>query len=324
MVAATLLKADVYASSLVSIAGAMSNSGQFSPALTVGITNAGNLEARIMSLLKRPEINSYQKSTLVIAALLILAVPCAAAAFLSPGIGMIGEPARTAVKTEPTPPVGDEAATGDQKAIDETREKLETALKEIQESDLNPPEKEAQVVKLKHELEMLQLRSMQLGAIDMDEGRRRLEEKMRDQEGRSTTADEEKREMEILVSELEKMKAAGTDTQQMKAQADELRAKLDALRSESANTPEAKALRDYEMAKKLEIERLAKIAQVKMEEAVKIAVSNQPGTVIAKGIDQIPGGEIAFRIFIKDAGGNVFVVVISSIDGRVITTELAR
>jgi TonB family protein len=82
-VADRLLKADVYARSLVRLAGSAKPLGKLAPTTTVGIADADILEVRIMSLLKRSEGGMRGRKLLPVAVSLILAVPCVAAAALS-------------------------------------------------------------------------------------------------------------------------------------------------------------------------------------------------------------------------------------------------
>ena len=79
LVAEKLLTAEVYARSLVQLAGSAAPWGR--PAtITVGITETDILEVRIMSLLRRPKLSVHRKRLLLIAASLLLAIPCVAAA----------------------------------------------------------------------------------------------------------------------------------------------------------------------------------------------------------------------------------------------------
>jgi beta-lactamase regulating signal transducer with metallopeptidase domain/uncharacterized membrane protein YkoI len=78
LVADRLVEADAYARSLVKLAGsAMTPSRQTT--ITVGITDADILEERVMTILKRQKFNLLRKNLLLIAATLLLAVPCIAA-----------------------------------------------------------------------------------------------------------------------------------------------------------------------------------------------------------------------------------------------------
>jgi TonB family protein len=79
LVTEKLLAAEVYAHSLVRLAGAAVPFGR-DTTLTVGITDADILEVRIMSLLRRPKLSTPRKKLLLIAVSLLLAVPCVAAA----------------------------------------------------------------------------------------------------------------------------------------------------------------------------------------------------------------------------------------------------
>src|SRR6185295_936464 len=80
LVAERILNAEVYARSLVKLAGSAPPLRRLSVTTTVGIADADILEARIMSLLRKPELNTRWKKLLLVAVSLLLLVPCAAAA----------------------------------------------------------------------------------------------------------------------------------------------------------------------------------------------------------------------------------------------------
>jgi len=85
LVAERILNAEVYARSLVRLAISAPPLRRLSVTTTVGIADADILEARIMSLLKKPELNTRWKKLLLVAVLLLLLVPCVAAvAFAMP------------------------------------------------------------------------------------------------------------------------------------------------------------------------------------------------------------------------------------------------
>jgi uncharacterized membrane protein YkoI len=82
LVAERILNAEVYARSLVKLAGSAPPLRRLSVTTTVGIADADILEARIMSLLKKPELNTrWKKSLLIVVSLLLLAPSVAAVAF---------------------------------------------------------------------------------------------------------------------------------------------------------------------------------------------------------------------------------------------------
>ncbi len=80
LVAARILNAEVYARSLLRLAGSAPSLRRLSVTTTVGIADADILEARIMSLLTKPKMSTRWKKTLVFAVSLLLLVPCVAAA----------------------------------------------------------------------------------------------------------------------------------------------------------------------------------------------------------------------------------------------------
>lgn len=80
LVAARLLNAEVYARSLLRLAGSAPTLRQLSVTTTVGIADADILEARIMSLLTKPKMTTRWKKTLLVVVSILLLVPCVAAA----------------------------------------------------------------------------------------------------------------------------------------------------------------------------------------------------------------------------------------------------
>jgi TonB family protein len=80
LVAELLLHPEVYARSLVQLAGSAMPFARRGRTVTVGIADADILEVRIMSLLGRKRLNVRRNRILLLAALVLLALPCAAAA----------------------------------------------------------------------------------------------------------------------------------------------------------------------------------------------------------------------------------------------------
>jgi beta-lactamase regulating signal transducer with metallopeptidase domain/uncharacterized membrane protein YkoI len=80
LVTERLLDATVYARSLVRLAGAAVTVGRPTATITVGIADADILEERVMTILRRPQINVRRKNLLLVAAALVFIVPCAVAA----------------------------------------------------------------------------------------------------------------------------------------------------------------------------------------------------------------------------------------------------
>ena len=80
LVAERILNREVYARSLVKLASSAPTVRRLSVSTTVGIADADILEARIMSLLRKPKMDTRLKRITLIAISLLLLVPCLAAA----------------------------------------------------------------------------------------------------------------------------------------------------------------------------------------------------------------------------------------------------
>jgi TonB family protein len=78
-VASRLLRADVYARSLVRLIGTTPLMPRMAADTTIGISESDNLEVRIMSLLKTRKLTNRRKAFLLFLASLLLAAPCLAA-----------------------------------------------------------------------------------------------------------------------------------------------------------------------------------------------------------------------------------------------------
>lgn len=81
LVTERLLDAEVYARSLVRLASSAIPVSRDTAAITVGIDDADILEERVMRMLNRRTLNVRGKKSLLLAAALFLAIPCAAAPF---------------------------------------------------------------------------------------------------------------------------------------------------------------------------------------------------------------------------------------------------
>src|SRR5262249_37996523 len=86
-----LLDAPTYARSLVRLASSALPPGRTADAITVGVNDADILEERVMKMLARTGSNARRKNLLLIAAGLLLAVPCAAAVSFAPRVSIAGQ-----------------------------------------------------------------------------------------------------------------------------------------------------------------------------------------------------------------------------------------
>lgn len=120
LVAERILNPEVYARSLVRLASSAPPLRRLSVSTTVGIADADILEARIMSLLKKPELKTRWKRLWLVAVSLLLLVPSfAAAAFAM----------RFEVEQEPQEKVRQEKLT------EADKQKLELLYREAQTGD---------------------------------------------------------------------------------------------------------------------------------------------------------------------------------------------
>jgi beta-lactamase regulating signal transducer with metallopeptidase domain len=154
LVAERILNAEVYARSLVQLASSAPPLRRLSVTTTVGIADADILEARIMSLLRKPELNTRWKRLLLIVVSLLLLVPCVAAATYA---------MRFDVETNAQEPV----------AQQEQKEKVEMKRREgDMEEMIDPRMREERERKERGEMEMREVRQaalVRLAKINMDQ-----------------------------------------------------------------------------------------------------------------------------------------------------------
>ena len=119
LVAERIVNAEVYARSLIRLAGSAPPLRRLSVTTTVGIADADILEARIMSLLRKPKLNTRWKKPLLLAVSLLLLVPSVAAAAF-------------AVRFEVDPYL-QEAQSQEQERKEKDKEKLEMKVRQARE-----------------------------------------------------------------------------------------------------------------------------------------------------------------------------------------------
>jgi TonB family protein len=94
-VASKLLRADVYARSLVRLIGTTPLGARMAADTTIGISESDNLEVRIMSLLRTRKLTARRKAFLLFLASLLLAAPCLAASSFALNFEINGQAAAT-------------------------------------------------------------------------------------------------------------------------------------------------------------------------------------------------------------------------------------
>jgi beta-lactamase regulating signal transducer with metallopeptidase domain/uncharacterized membrane protein YkoI len=300
-----LLDAAVYARSLVHLASSAVNMSRPGTTITVGIADADILEERVMTILRGPKINNRRKNLLLVAASLFFLVPCVAAAPFALRVGINTQAAAEASKASFVGPQATVVmsrldAGGQTKQEKQARE--EQKRRELLEERLKREglELEARSRRLTQELEAKSKEAQEL------EGRARaeLEAKILEAQRGLTQDQEEKRKLreaeERLRAELE---AKERDPELM------VRRKLER---------EIMARRQVELAKK---------ANITMQQAIQIAMSQQSGTVMeCRLIGERPAGEKdkVFYILTIVSGDEPESastrMLISAIDGRVVKT----
>ena len=272
-----LLDATVYARSLVNLAGSAVNLSRPGTTITVGIADADILEERVMTILRRPKINTRRRKLLLVAATLFFLVPCVAAAPFALRVGVNSQAAAIA----PEGGVGiPEASVVTAQQGDKQETKQEERARDEQ----------------KLRLEALKRKAAELEAM------RRQEQQLQDPS--STQELQEKKEMR------------------------EREEKLRAEREAKERDPEFMARRklEREIMTRRQAE-LAKKANITMQQAIQIAMSQQSGTVMeCRLIGERPEGEKeqVFYILTIVSGDEPESasthMLISALDGRVAKT----
>ena len=154
LVAERILNAEVYARSLVKLASPAPPLRRLSVTTTVGIADADILEARIMSLLKKPDFHTRGKRLLLIVVSLLLLVPSVAAVAFA---------MRFDVDTQ-------DPAAQEKEKVEMQRRKVEAG--EMKERTADPRMREEMERKERVEMEMREVRQaalVRLAKINMDQ-----------------------------------------------------------------------------------------------------------------------------------------------------------
>ena len=163
LVAERILNAEVYARSLVRLAGSAPPLRRLSVTTTVGITDADILEARIMSLLKKPNLHTRWKKSLLVVVALLLLVPCVAAAAFA---------MRFDVETNAQEPTAQDKERREKEVV-ETKMRRANEMDEMKKKMIEDPAfREELERKQKVEMEMREVRQaalIRLAKINMDQ-----------------------------------------------------------------------------------------------------------------------------------------------------------
>ena len=294
LVTERLLDAKVYARSLVQLAGSAPPVRALASITTVGIADADILEVRVMSLLKKSKPIVRRKKLVLIAASLLLALPCVAAASFGFHFDIVpgdGGPVAQELKQQEKESQEKAELKSKERRSQQLSEDLE--LKQRIERETNPE------VRVKLEREMEQRKEAR---AKMD-GVRAFNFKGDEYEMRAR-GEQEEREMK---------ERAERDPQ--------FRAELEA---RSRHQQEEREMMNKRNAA------LAGLARIPMDQAIQIATSQQPGKVLEcslVGEHWVGEGELAkaslvlYHVVIIPAEGTA-TATISGRDGQTYTVNL--
>ncbi|HKQ75380.1 MAG TPA: M56 family metallopeptidase [Blastocatellia bacterium] len=305
MVTEKLLDAAVYARSLVHLASSAVDMSRPDRTITVGIADADILEERVMTILRRPKINNRRKNLLLVAASLFFLVPCVAAAPFALRVGFNPEAAAKAPQSSLAPP---------QATVVTSQQDAGRLTKQEEQAREEQKRKELLEQRLKREGIELEARSRS--------AKQDVEAKYKE-----ALEYEERARAELNAKMLEAHQGLSQE-QEEKRKLRELEERARAEMEAKERDPEYMARRRMEqkIAARRQAE-LAKKANVPMQQAIQIAMSQQAGTVMeCRLIGERPAGEKdqVFYILTIVSGDEPESastrMLISAIDGRVVRT----
>lgn len=333
VVASRLLNADIYARSLLNIAGSASPLDRLSPMITVGITDNKNLEVRIMSLLKRSEMSRFKKGVLALAALAVLAIPLVVAAYLSPDVTITSAALPEAQPTVPVETEGDQdkaSRTELETQLVLARKLVERKLVEIKTALADPNLTDVQRVVLTIKIRKIETELSEIDqVVRVERLKRQLTEVATGLQDPNLSEERrnEFRAMEAKVrNELQGIESGRRGV--VYGKSGEVIHVIDITSIGTEDDDEWDYPPDMDMdmdspRSRKAMERLKKEACITMEEASQRALASYPGKLIEKELGQIKG-EVVYRFFIIDeaatSDSNALMVHVSGIDGRIIKT----
>lgn len=280
LVAGCLLDAQVYARSLVHLAGSAVALGRRTPPVTVGILDADILEERVMTILKMTKVRLHKGKLLLVAALLLAAVPCIAAA-----------------------PFAFEFTVEPQAGAEQTQKNAELAGQREEQA-----RREEQV---KMEIEkMLELKQLELEKLRVHG---QLEQKLK------ASAQHERLRQELI----QKIAAEKVHRKVEDEVLEKLKRHLKVIESQDPQHAEHRRM-EFKAKTQAQAE-LARSARIGMGEAIRIAMSQQAGTVMECRLVR-KGEEVFYHVLIlsgTEAEPVSTLLLVSAINGRIAETVKA-
>jgi len=177
LVARKLMRPEVYARSLVRLIGSAPLAGRLAADTTIGITDANILEVRIMSLLKQSKLSARRRGWLLVAASLLLAIPCLTAASFALNFD-VAERASAATQNQ-------EAQSQANQDLQRARQELEQKAQELRERVQKNPNPQGEEREQLRRMEVeLKAAAAKLGAIDHVHQLKEAEQKIREAQER--------------------------------------------------------------------------------------------------------------------------------------------
>ncbi|MEA2206208.1 MAG: hypothetical protein QOE77_2984 [Blastocatellia bacterium] len=177
MVAGKLMRPEVYARSLVRLIGSAPLAGRLAADTTIGITDANILEVRIMSLLKQSKLSARRRGWLLVAASLLLAIPCLAAASFAFNFELAERASAATQNQEPQAQANQD--------LQRARQDLEKKAQELRERVQKNPNPQGEEREQLHRMEVeLKAAAAKLGAAGRELQVSEVEQKVREAQER--------------------------------------------------------------------------------------------------------------------------------------------
>jgi beta-lactamase regulating signal transducer with metallopeptidase domain len=183
MVAGKLMRPEVYARSLVRLIGSAPLAGRLAADTTIGITDANILEVRIMSLLKQSKLSARRRGWLLVAASLLLAIPCLAAASFAFNFDLAERASAATQNQEPQAQANQDL----QRARQDLEKKAQELRERVQKNPNPQGEEQRQLRRMEVELKAA---AAKLGAIDHEHQLKDAEQKIREAQERLAQVEE--------------------------------------------------------------------------------------------------------------------------------------
>jgi beta-lactamase regulating signal transducer with metallopeptidase domain/uncharacterized membrane protein YkoI len=182
LVAERLLRPEVYARSLVQLAGLAIPFVRRTQTISVGIADADILEVRIMSLLKKSRSNMRRSALLLVFAALLLAIPCVVAASYAVHLNLAPAPSELSTQRPSSMQEQNVAREKEQRERAEVQAREDREFKERIEKETNPEVKAKLEEEFKARLQSRAKRELSMTGANDQQYRVKLDDEARARE----------------------------------------------------------------------------------------------------------------------------------------------